>query len=45
MSKNKINNETNETQHIDDLIINDKNIFKMLLVNIRAKEVLFRIFA
>jgi hypothetical protein len=50
MSKNEINilsrTETRgNTAYIEDLIINDKYIYKMSLVNIRAKEVLFRIFA
>jgi len=50
MSKNEINillrTETRgNTAYIDDLIINDKYIYKMSLVNIRAKEVLFRISA
>ena len=50
MSKNKINmmssNETKrEIAYVDDLIINEKYIYKMSLVNIRAKEVLLGISA
>jgi hypothetical protein len=48
MSKNETNilsrTETRgNTAYVDDLIINEKYIYKMSLVNIRAKEVLIRI--
>ena len=50
MSKNEINilsrNETSgNTAYVDDLVINEKYIYTISLVNIRAKEVLFRISA
>jgi hypothetical protein len=50
MSKNEINilsrTETRgNTAYVDDLIISEKYIYIMSLVNIRAKEVLFRISA
>jgi hypothetical protein len=50
MKKNEKNilsrNETKgNTEWVDDFIINEKYIFNMSLVNIRAKEVLFRISA
>ena len=50
MNKYEINilsrNETRgNTAYVDDLVINEKYIYKISLVNIRAKEVLFRISA
>jgi hypothetical protein len=50
MSKNEINilspTETRgNTAYVDDFIINEKYIYKMSLVNINAKGVLFRISA
>ena len=48
MSKNEINimsrtEARGNTAYVDDLLINENYIYKISLVNIRAKEVLFRI--